>query len=68
MKDLLTEINGENTYLIYEIAVNESLDTVIVGMMEHNKITGILPMTTVQLNQTKYLKYDITSKVKMSEF
>ncbi|MCI8669382.1 MAG: FHA domain-containing protein [Lachnospiraceae bacterium] len=38
-----------------------------MGMMEHNKITGILPMTTVQLNQTKYLKYDITSKVKMSE-
>ena len=67
MKDLLTEINGENTYLIYEIAVNESLDTVIVGMMEHNKMSGILPMTIVQLNQTKYLKYDITSKVQMSE-
>ena len=67
MKDFSVENNGENTYLIYKIGVNEKIDTVIIGMMEHNNIQGLLPVSILQMNQLKSLRYDISSKINLLE-
>ncbi len=67
MKDFSIENNGENTYLTYKVGENEKIDTVIIGMTEHNNIQGLLPMIILQINQTKSLRYDISSKIPLSE-
>lgn len=65
MKDFSVEINGANTYLIYKVGADEKIDTVIIGMMEHNSIQGLLPVSILQMNQLKSLRYDISSKVNL---
>ena len=68
MKKFDFETQGANTYLVYEISDNDNIDTLSLGMITHNKITGILPVVYTQMDYNKYLKYNISSKIPVKEF
>ena len=68
MREFTVENNGVNTNLVYEVKEKENVDSVILGMMENNRIIGLLPMTYTQIDKKKYLKYNITSKVTIEQF
>ena len=68
MREFTVENNGVNTNLVYEVKEKETVDSVILGMMENNRINGLLSMTYTQMDTKKYLKYNITSKVTIEQF
>ncbi|HOQ02161.1 MAG TPA: DUF6382 domain-containing protein [Acetivibrio clariflavus] len=68
MKNFTFETQGANTYLVYEISDNENIDTLSLGMITHNKISGILPVVYTQMDNNKYLKYNISSKIPVKQF
>lgn len=62
------ENNGANTNLVYTLKPTDEVDTVSFGMMNHNKIAGLVPMIFTQMDEEKYLKYNISSKVSMDQY
>ena len=62
------EKQGAYTFLTYEMGEKDSIDNVGVGMITNNKIEGLLPMVYTQIDDNKYFKYNITSKVSLREF
>lgn len=61
------EIQGTYSYLVYEIK-DEVVDKLSLGMLENNEIPGILPILFTQMDDKKYLKYNISAKVSAREF
>ncbi len=51
MREFTVENNGVNTNLVYEVKEKENVDSVILGMMENNRIIGLLPMTYTQIDK-----------------
>lgn len=62
------ENSGSNTYLVYEIESEKSIDTVCMGMVTNNEIDGIIPFIFTQMDSKKYLKYNISSKITLERF
>ena len=56
MREFTVENNGVNTNLVYEVKEKENVDSVILGMMENNRIIGLLPMTYTQIDKKKIFK------------
>ena len=44
------ENQGTNTYLVYQIAGSDKIDTMSLGMITNNKIAGIVPTVFTQLD------------------
>lgn len=62
------EIQGGNTYLVYQIQPEDQIDTLSLGMIVNNKIEGIAPTIYNQMDNRKFLKYNISSKVSLEQF
>lgn len=62
------EIQGGTTYLVYQIQPEEQIDTLSLGMIVNNKIEGIAPTIYNQMDNQKFLKYNISSKVSLEQF
>lgn len=62
------ENQGTNTYLVYKIRDNDSLDTTGLGMLTNNKISGLVPAFFTQMDNSKYIRYNVTSKVSVKHF
>ena len=50
MGDFTYENQGANTYLVYALADNERLDSVSLGMITNNKISGLASTMFMQMN------------------
>lgn len=61
------ENQGTNTFLVYTINPDDVVDTLSLGMMTNNKIQGLAPAMFIQMNSTKYIRYNVTSKVSVSQ-
>lgn len=61
------ENQGTNSYLVYTLKADEQLDTLSLGMLSNNKISGFAPVLYTQLDEEKYLKYAITSKISLKQ-
>ena len=57
------ENQNSKTYLVYELGENDAIDNLTLGMMNNNFINGFLRMSYSQIDERKYFKYDITSKI-----
>lgn len=68
MHDFTFENQGSNTYLVYEIKKEDSLDTTSLGMLTNNKIAGLAQTTFTQMDETKFIKYNVTARVKIKDF
>lgn len=61
------ENQGTNTYLVYEIGVNDELDTMSLGMLTNNSIPGFAAASFTQMDTTKYIKYNVSAKVSVAQ-
>lgn len=68
MKDFTYENQGSNTYLTYHIKAEDELDSMSLGMLSNNKVSGFASVTFTQMDSEEYLKYNITSKVAVKQF
>lgn len=66
--DFTFETRGINTYMVYQLKSHDVLDTLSLGMLTNNKISGIAPVLFTQLEDKKYIKYNISSKVTVEQF
>lgn len=62
------ENQGTNTYLVYTIGENDVVDSMSLGMLTNNKIPGLATTLFTQMDATKYIKYNVSSKVSVSQF
>ncbi len=62
------ENQGSHTYLVYTVAEGDSLDTMSLGMLTNNKISGLTQTIFTQMDNTKYIKYDVSSKISAKQF
>ena len=58
---------GTNTYLVYEIDPADELDTMGLGMLTNNSIPSFAPASFTQIDTTKYIKYNVSSKVSVAQ-
>ena len=68
MSSFYYENQGTNTYLVYAIAPDEEIDTMSLGMLTNNKIPGLAQTLFTQLDDRKFIKYNISAKVTASDF
>ncbi len=66
--DFTYENQGTNTYLVYEIKEEDQIDTLGLGMLTNNKITGFAPTFFTQMDAQKFIKYNVSAKVSARQF
>lgn len=57
------ENQGTNTFLVYEIREDDVLDTMSLGMLTNNQIEGFAQTLFTQMDDEKYVKYNVSAKV-----
>ena len=62
------ENQGSKTYLVYTVQPDDAVDTMSLGMLTNNKITGLAPTLFMQMDTTKYIKYNVSAKISVKQF
>lgn len=62
------ESQGTNTYLVYTINPDDSLDTMSLGMLTNNKISGLAQTLFTQMDDQKFIKYNVSAKISVRQF
>ncbi len=62
------ESQGSYSYLVYELEPEDIVDTMSLGMITNNKIAGLIPVVYTQMDNKRYIKYNITAKVSIRQF
>lgn len=68
MGKLSYESQGTNNYLLYQLDLEEKLDSISLGMITNNRIPGLAAASFVQMDSERYIKYQVFSKEKASKF
>jgi len=68
MRDLYYENQGTNTYLVYVIKDDDSVDSMSLGMLTNNKIHGLAQTLFTQMDSQKYIKFNVSAKVSVAQF
>ena len=68
MNNFTYENQGANTYLVYNVSADETLDSLAIGMITNNSIAGLAQTVCVQMNNEKFIKYNVSAKVSVSQF
>ena len=63
MNNFTFENQGTNTYLVYTVSPEDAVDTMSLGMLTNNTIDGLASTIFMQLDMTKYIKYNVSAKV-----
>lgn len=66
--DFEYENQGTSTFLVYRIKGTDEIDTMSLGMLTNNKITGLIPAVFTQLDEVKYVKFNVSAKVSVQQF
>ena len=62
------EHQGTTTYLVYTFEEEEQIDTMNLGMLTNNHITGFADTLYQQVDNIRQVKYNVTAKVSLSQF
>lgn len=62
------ENHGTNVFLVYTMGEEELLDTTGIGMISNNKIPHVLPISFTQIDNIRYLRYNISSRISLDNF
>lgn len=68
MNQFTFETQGTNTFLVYEISPTDEIDTVTLGMLTNNRIPGLAQTIFTQINDSKRIKFNISSHMPASQF
>lgn len=62
------ENEGAITFLVCELEEEDVIDELSMGMLRNNQLKGILPIAFVQIDEKRYLKWNISSKVDLDSY
>lgn len=62
------ETQGTSTFLVYTMGEREQLDAVVMGMMSNNKIEGVLPFSFTRLDQERFVRYNVSSRISLAQY
>ncbi len=62
------ENQGTNTFLVYTVSAEEDIDSMTLGMLTNNKIPGLASTLFTQMDSTKYIKYNVSAHIPVSQF
>jgi len=62
------ENQGTNTYLVYNIKPEDQIDTLSLGMLTNNNILGFAQAQYVQMDNDKYIKYNVSAHISVKQF
>lgn len=68
MNEFVFETQGTNTYLVYAISPEDVVDSMSLGMLTNNKISGLASTLFTQMDATKYIKYNVSAKISVRQF
>jgi len=68
MQNLNYENQGNNTYLVYEIGETDVVDSMSLGMLTNNRISGLAQTIFTQMDSKKFIKFNVSAKVSVSQF
>lgn len=61
------ESRNARTYLVYRFEQDDSIDSIALGMIINNNIDNFAPAVFSQIDNDRFIKYDITSKIQASQ-
>lgn len=67
MNQFRFENQGTLTYLVYELGSEETLDVTSLGMLTNNRIPGLAQTIFTQLDDKKYIKYNVSAKISVEQ-
>lgn len=67
MGKLYFDGNGSGSYLVYQLEQDEELDSISLGMLTNNQIPGLASVIYTQMNSTRFIKYNVRSKVTVKQ-
>lgn len=62
------ESQGRNTFLVYEIENDDVIDSLGLGMLTNNRIIGFVPTFFTQMDDKRFIKYNVSAKVSARQF
>ena len=62
------ENQGTHTYLVYTVAAEDAVDSMSLGMLTNNKIAGLAHTLYTQMDENKFIKYDVSAKISVKQF
>lgn len=68
MAEFTFENQGTNTYLVYAVSTTDVVDSMSLGMITNNKILGLAATQFTQIDDRKYIKYNVSAKVSVKQF
>lgn len=68
MKKVGFEHQGTSTYLVYELGEEDAVDSMSLGMLMNNPVPGFLPAVFTQMDNTKFVKCDVTARVPAEQY
>lgn len=68
MDSRLEKVTENNkVFLVYKINNEDSIDQMSLNMLKNNSIKHILHVSFTQIGEEQYIRYDITSKISLSQ-
>lgn len=61
------ENQGGRSYLVYTLENGETIDTMSLGMITNNQITGLIPALFTQTDSAKTIKYNVSSRIPIKQ-
>ncbi len=68
MIELSIEQNGNSTNAVYLLQSGDRIDNLTLGMLVNNKITGVAPISPIQIKDDKFFQYNITNSISMRKY
>lgn len=68
MTNFTFETQGTITYMVYAIQPDDIIDSMSLGMLTNNAIPGLASTIYTQMDATRYIKYNVSSRVPVSQF
>lgn len=68
MNNFTYETQGANTYLVYKMSEEDVIDSMSLGMITNNKISGLAPTIFTQMDSNKFIKYNVSAKISVKQF
>ena len=62
------ETQGTNTYLVYAVDAEDTIDTMSLGMLTNNNIPGIAHAIFTQMDANKFIKYNVSAHISVKQF
>lgn len=68
MNEFYYENQGTNTFLVYELTDADRIDELSLGMLSNNRIPGLAQTVFTQLDERRFIKFNVSSKIPISQF